>query len=88
MQPNSSNPLVITFENTLTGPLSHRATAEALQRAVDSTETLYDAGQRISAIPCLAIYLGDHHVAVHPSYRGQFANGSQRVAIVTEAAAA
>ena len=76
--------LKLAVEYTFTGPLHHKPTVALLEDAVAASTSLEQATQRIEQIHGLATYCGGSHVAVHPTWRGQFANGSERLAIVTE----
>jgi hypothetical protein len=77
----------LTIEHTLTGPLSHKQTLAKLESAVAFATTLDEADRAVSAIPSLATYRGGSHIAIHPVWKGQFSNGSKRLAIIIEGAA-
>lgn len=77
----------LTVEYSTTGPLRHKATLAALEDAVALATTLDEANRAVLAIPSLATYRGGSHIAVHSEWNGQFANGSERLAIITEKAA-
>lgn len=74
----------LTVEYSATGPLRHRATLSALEDAVANAATLDEANRAVLAIPSLATYCGGSHIAVHPVWKGRFAHGSPRLAIITE----
>lgn len=76
----------LIFENTMTGPLRHRHTRHALVNAVGNAVSLNEVASVVNKIAGLASYLGGSHVAVHPTFRGQFAHGSERVAIIVASA--
>ena len=73
----------ITIEYTQTGPLAHQATLAQLEHAAHAAITLDDADRAVSAILGLATYRGGSHIAIHPTWRGRFSNGSNRLAIIT-----
>jgi hypothetical protein len=74
----------VTVERIVTGPLARQQTLAELERAVASAKTLDEVDRAVSAIPSLATYRGGSHVAVHPSWKGKFIDGSKRLAIVEE----
>ena len=78
--------LKLTIENCLTGPLAHKSTLKLLEEKIKRCVTLDEASIAIQKIPNLSVYNGGAHVAVHPTYQGQFADGSCRIAIVTATA--
>lgn len=71
------------IEYTLTGPLSNPATLGALENACMRANSLDEAKKLITDITGVYIYVGGNHIAVHPGHHGRFANGSQRLAIIT-----
>ena len=74
----------LKIEQSITGPLAHKKTLHALERAVEASSTLEEADRAVSSIPSLATYRGGSHIAVHPTYKGRFSHGSERVAIIME----
>lgn len=77
--------LLITIEHDDRPPLNHPQTLTKLLRSVNVSSSLYEAAKAVDRIPGLSVYIGDSHVAVHPTFRGKFAYGSDRLAIITEA---
>lgn len=75
--------LNLKVENQFTGPLAHKGTLRHLEEAVKKSSTLEEVALLAQEIG-LGTYRGGHHVAIHPIYNGQFAGGSERLAIITE----
>ncbi len=77
--------LKLVIEIPDSGPLTNKATLCQLERVAEKCQTLDEAVKFIRMLcPSLATYKGGSHIAVHPSFRGEFASGSERLAILTE----